>query len=213
MCNCERISPLSSLFHNSWFYTSVSDPALPAIESNCLVFSHVESALFWAGVIWFSLFFVVFFPWSQLLEVLSHNNNSFVMCAEQSHLLWLSQSCWPCSWDCFTDWWWVRSCQCLPYTSELSASLCIPAALSSPHPSGGLSRWIDLGWTSGAHKASLSLLSWAGQGEKMQWKAHEVRKWQGVITHQLLSQAKQAWLGENIIYYQSNQSGIMRNKN
>lgn len=35
MWNCGRISPLSSLFYNSWFYTSVSDPVLPAVESKC----------------------------------------------------------------------------------------------------------------------------------------------------------------------------------
>lgn len=113
-----------------------------------------------AYLVFLHFFFVI--PFGVLLgffllsSLLSHNNNS-VLCAGQSHLLWLSQSCWPCSWDCFTEWWWIRSCQCLPYTSEPS--------LSSPHPSGGLSRWVGLGWTSGAHKATLSLLSWAGQRE------------------------------------------------
>jgi len=53
-------------------------------------------------------------------------------------------------------------------------------------------------------------------GEEIQRKAHGLRQGQGEITHQLLSQTKQIEPGEkrkSLIYHQSNQSRIVRNKN
>jgi len=60
-------------------------------------------------------------------------------------------------------------------------------------------------------KAALSLLNWTG--EKKYNKRLMGRDKDRGITHQLPSQAKQTQLGEiSLIYHQSNQSRIMRNK-
>ena len=59
-------------------------------------------------------------------------------------------------------------------------------------------------------KATLSLPSSAGQGRENIMKGSWVDR---EVTHQLPSRAKQTRLGEiSLIYYQSNQSRIMRNK-
>ena len=74
--------------------------------------------------------------------------------------------------------------------------------------------WHQLSWMPGAHQShSITAPPQLDRGEKIQQKAHGLRQGQGAITQQLPSWAKQTPLGEiSFIYYQSNQSRIMRNK-
>ena len=76
-------------------------------------------------------------------------------------------------------------------------------------------RWVDPGWMPGAHKSRsvIPLLSWTGE-RKTEQKACGPRWGQWEITQQLSSRTKQTQLwGISLIYYQSNQSRVMRTKN